>query len=253
MELLGKVERFTTAVRDAHRDGGTSAAGRTVALRATAMVRYRIYCFREWRFDRRLGIETRGYTDLGADAAASAVYQDGLRYEPTRPADFTRLARSLPLTTPAAGYTFVDLGCGKGRTLALAALHGFGRVVGVELDPRLAEVARANVRALRARAACSARSIEVRCEDAAHYAIPLEPIVLYLYNPFGEQTMAAVARNLQRSFDQRPRPMIVVYHNAVHRQVLTRVPALRPVPGPPRFWSIFTAGPTGSATGSAAT
>jgi SAM-dependent methyltransferase len=253
MELLGKVERFTTAVRDAQRAGGTSAAGRTAALRATAMVRYRIFRFREWRFDRRLGIETRGYTDLGADATDSAVYHDGLRYEPTWPADFKRLARSLPLTTPAVGYTFVDLGCGKGRTLALATLHGFGRVVGVELDPRLAEVARANLRTLRGRTCSPARGIEVRCEDAARYAIPLEPIVLYLYNPFGEQTMAAVARNVQWSFDQRPRPMIVVYHNAVHRQVLARVPALQPVPGPPRFWSVFTADPTGAATGPGAT
>jgi predicted RNA methylase len=253
MELLGKIERFTTAVRDAHRDGGTSAAGRVAALRATAMVSYRIYCFREWRFDRRLGIETRGNTDLGADAAASAAYHDGWRYEPTRPADFTRLARSLPLTAPAAGYTFVDLGCGKGRTLALATRHGFGRVVGVELDPHLAEVARANLRSLCARTRCPARSLEVRCEDAARYAIPLEPIVIYMYNPFGEQTMAAVAHNLQWSFDQRPRPMIVVYHNAVHRQVLARVPALHSVPGPPRFWSVFTAGPTVSATGPAGT
>jgi predicted RNA methylase len=245
MELLGKIDRFTTAVRDAHRDGGTPAAARAAAHRATAMVKYRIYCYREWRFDRRLGIETRGYTDLGADAAASAVHHDGLRYEPTRPADFARLARSLPLTTPVADYTFVDLGCGKGRTLALATMHGFGRVVGVELDPRLAEVARANLRSLCARTRRPARSVEVRCEDAARYAIPLGPTVIYMYNPFGEQTVAAVAHNLQWSFDQRPRPMIVVYHNAVHRQVLERVPALQPVPGPPRFWSVFTASPTG--------
>jgi len=42
-----------------------------------------------------------------------------------------------------AEYTFVDIGCGKGRALLLASEIGFREVVGVELNPGLAANAQA--------------------------------------------------------------------------------------------------------------
>jgi SAM-dependent methyltransferase len=33
--------------------------------------------------------------------------------------------------------TFLDMGCGKGRVLAMAAAYGFKEIIGVDLSPQL--------------------------------------------------------------------------------------------------------------------
>src|SRR5262249_21008101 len=77
---------------------------------------------------------------------------------------------SLPVEPPR--YPFVGLGCGKGAALILAAKHGYGRLVGVELDGELIEVARRNVSALRRRRPTLADRIELVHRDAAEFAWP---------------------------------------------------------------------------------
>jgi predicted RNA methylase len=74
-----------------------------------------------------------------------AEHGDGVAYSPTPSRLFLRILCSLPVRRPAA-FTFIDLGCGTGRTLLLAADHGYGRVIGVELDPALAADAEHHVR-----------------------------------------------------------------------------------------------------------
>lgn len=40
------------------------------------------------------------------------------------------------------GYTFIDAGCGPGLTLTLARAIGFGKVMGVDIDPNMVEMAK---------------------------------------------------------------------------------------------------------------
>jgi len=54
--------------------------------------------------------------------------------------------RALDLADVRPGTRFLDLGCGDGRVLVAAARRG-ADVRGVEINPRMAEVARANLRA----------------------------------------------------------------------------------------------------------
>jgi len=46
---------------------------------------------------------------------------------------------------PISSYTFLDIGAGKGRGLLVASEYRFRKVVGIELNPALAAVARQNV------------------------------------------------------------------------------------------------------------
>jgi SAM-dependent methyltransferase len=236
--VRAKANRFARAVREAHRDNGSRAAFRRATELVVAAIKYRAFLYSEWRFDRQHGIDTRGLTP-DETVAALAAHRDGLGYEATRPRDFERLVKSLPLHSPPATYTFIDLGCGKGRVLILAAHHGFGRVVGVELDSRLVEVARANLRSIRAAANGFPDNVEVVAADAASYPLPLEPTVLYLYNPFGEQTIRDVAWNVQRSLKEKPRPLLVIYHNPVHQHLFEEMPALQRVPTHDTFQALF--------------
>ncbi len=98
--------------------------------------------------------------------------------------------------------TVVDLGCGKGRTLIVAAEMGFRAIEGVEYEAALVATARENLRRVGARAI-------VLESDARRYHPPAGPCVVYLYNPFGLGIMRRVATNLRR----HQWPVTVIYVN----------------------------------------
>jgi len=85
-------------------------------------------------------------------------------HEPSPARRFLAILRALPLDP--AGYTFVDLGSGKGAALVLAAKQGYGRLVGVEVDGALVDVALRNLRSLRRRRPDLADRIELVRQDA---------------------------------------------------------------------------------------
>jgi SAM-dependent methyltransferase len=129
-------------------------------------------------------------------------------------------------------FTFVDLGCGKGKALLLAGDLGFRRVVGLEFSPELAAAARENVARRRG---LGPATVEVVTGDAGAYELPPEPLVIYMYNPFDEVIVARVVANVERSLAARPRPLFVVYLYAKHPGPLDATGALRRVPLPPEL------------------
>ncbi|MEX1367764.1 MAG: class I SAM-dependent methyltransferase, partial [Nannocystaceae bacterium] len=105
------------------------------------------------------------------------------------------LLGSLPIDH--RGFSFVDLGSGKGRMLMYAALLPFARVVGIELSEHLCDTARANIAAFCERNAV-ARRPEVRRASAHDLSID-GPTVFLLFNPFSgpvlRRTLEAIARH----------------------------------------------------------
>jgi SAM-dependent methyltransferase len=192
--------------------------------------------------DLRLGIGTGRSTAepiLDPAVVASARHRDSVAYSPTPVHQFRKILRSLPVPAPAA-FTFVDLGCGKGRTLLLAADHGFGRVVGVEFDPELAATARRNAAGCDLVTRSTSGAVEVVCGDAARYEFPLEPIVVFLFNPFGEDTLRAVVDQIEQSLALWPRPFVFAYFNPMHEEVLDGSTTLRAAMRNSR-WCVYTA------------
>jgi predicted RNA methylase len=230
--IKAKWLNFSGAVGRARREEGLDAA-LIEAARWISDVTFRpATSLRQRRLDRRLGIRTRaepygpGHASLDPEVMATATYRDSLAYGPTPAHHFIRMLRSLPVNVPA-DFTFVDIGCGKGVTLCLAADHGFQTVIGVELDPRLVDIARDNVRAFLAKRRWPERVIDVVHHDAANYELPAGPTVAFMFHPFGESTLRAVIKNIEQSLEQSPRPFYVAYYNPVHREVLDESPMLR--------------------------
>lgn len=172
---------------------------------------------RQLIFDVRHGVDTRGtlYHAQDVDAWAHAR-----AYQPVGGRSFSRPLAGLDIDRRA--FTFVDLGCGKGKALLLAARAGFGRVVGVELSEELAAIARANVAA-----AATATEIEVLTQDATRYAFPDAPIVVFLYHPFDEPVLQPVLDNLERSLREHPREAYLVYVAPHLGEVVDRAAFLR--------------------------
>jgi len=107
-------------------------------------------------------------------------------------------------------YTFIDFGCGKGRAALLASEFPFREIIGVELNPDLAETACANTAVWTAagKAKCSIRIV---CGDALELEWPEGPCLAYLYNPFGEQVMQRLADKMSTHFSATPGDLEIVY------------------------------------------
>lgn len=121
---------------------------------------------------------------------------------------------------------FLDFGSGKGRVMFMAAMVGFKRIIGVELDLALCEITSQN---LNVNPALFRREQCVVCnEDATKYSTPDDINVVFLYNPFGCDLIRAVLLNLLQSFRTSIRPIYVIYVNPICAQVLIDC-GLRPV------------------------
>jgi hypothetical protein len=207
-------------------------------LAARRLGRLRPSARRRWRharqLDHRLNIQTIGEVAMGALEIESPNARLGVKYQPTPSSDFATLMGRLPIDH--SRFTFVDVGAGKGMCLCLATAYPFRRVVGVEFSPALADIARQNLAALRLpERRC--QDAQVVCQDAAAFPFPPEPLVVYLFNPFMQPVVARVLANLTASLRRHPRPLFVIYYNAVHRSLLDRCPQLELCEslGPPRL------------------
>jgi SAM-dependent methyltransferase len=163
----------------------------------------------ELEFDRRYGVDTAGLVPLEALEIKSGNRNLGNRYQATNPEIFQRLLRSL--SVDYRGFTFVDIGSGKGRALLLASEYPFERIIGVEFARDLVEVARRNIQAFHSpNQLCT--EIEVCHKDATEFGLPSAPLVLYFWNPFLAPVMERVLANVKRSLHEFPRPLYIIFY-----------------------------------------
>jgi SAM-dependent methyltransferase len=162
-------------------------------------------------FDQRWGVKTDGNEDLSELKLVDTTnYLLGAHYEPTAPEIFQEMLSAYPL--PYEDSIFIDCGSGKGRVLLLAAELPFRRIIGVDFATDWTEIARANIRAYNSPTQ-RCRDLEVVCSDATLYDFPVEPTVLYIYNPFAGPDMAKLVRRIEDSLREHPRQFFVLYRN----------------------------------------
>ena len=155
-------------------------------------------------WERRLAADTGGWSPVSLD--------DAVQYEGTPYLLLLEILRTLDL---GPDDKLVDLGCGKGRVVVMAAQTRVGRVAGVEQDETFLDIARQNL----ARHPALAAKVELFHGLAQGYDFD-DTTVVFLFNPFGARTMQDVLELLRQSLQRRPRPLRLVYVNPVHEQVL---------------------------------
>ena len=125
---------------------------------------------------------------------------------------------------PLERYTFVDIGCGKGRAILLAAQNPFLAVLGIELNPTLAAIARQNIENASLSSDLLA-PIQLLEADALSTPLPETPTLLFLFHPFEAPAMRRLLRAITAQFRSRPGHLDLLYVNAEHAVVLDRDPA----------------------------
>lgn len=177
-------------------------------------------------FDGRRGTDTSGMVMPWELRDRHNEPTDGNPYASLTSDRIRELIGAAPLVS---GETvFVDLGSGKGRVLLVAQEFPFKRIVGVEWSSELTAIARSNI-SLASGSGTPDDRFELLQMDAGAYEFPIAPLVLFLFNPFGEATMARVVASLTRTLAAHPRAVFVIYANPLHAALFARSPAFRAV------------------------
>jgi SAM-dependent methyltransferase len=166
-------------------------------------------------FDERYGVETSGL--IGGEELRSGHKHDvfNTAYYAMAPSRFQRVMEYwlADESHPAIeNYSFIDLGCGKGRAALMASEFRFREVVGVELHASLAKIAEANVAAWKAagRAKCPVRIV---CQDATEFVFPPGPCLFYLFHPFRSPVLERLIERIESDFASRPGMLDLIYFN----------------------------------------
>lgn len=94
-------------------------------------------------FDMKYGVDTESWSKLDKLDIDSVNKKYGVMYKPSKVRALRKLFSNIkPIIQQNS--VFVDLGCGKGRTLLIASEFGFKAVRGVEFAHELCEIARRN-------------------------------------------------------------------------------------------------------------
>jgi hypothetical protein len=182
-------------------------------------------------YDWDQGVDTT-WSNVGFATRVKEVFA-GRGYQPTDPVIFREMMEQVAADLRA--YTFIDLGSGKGRALLLAREFPFARIVGMELLPELHGIAEQNI----GRLAAEERSrFELMSGDARQFVFPIEPIFLYLFDPFPAPILAEVIASLERSLKERPRPALIGYQKPVSEKVIEQSAAFKKVSGTLQ-WALY--------------
>jgi len=186
-------------------------------------------------FDAAHGVETGGLIPAGDLVTGHTSDEHVTAYYGVAPSILRELVNLWLDTAPAYAigqYNFVDIGAGKGRAILVASELGFRQVVGVELNPAIADVAQRNVDhwvASRAADETAARIAPIRLleQDALEFAFPPGPAVVFLFHPFEAPLMRSLLKRLETQFAKRPGDLDILYVNTECIRVFDRNAAFK--------------------------
>jgi SAM-dependent methyltransferase len=166
---------------------------------------------------RRLGAEATDYQPVDPDvfrATMAHVIEHINDHVIERTTDHIDRDGNGRATEDVAEFTFVDLGCGKGRALLLAEEYEFKKIVGVDFSARLARIAERNA------AQTGSSRISVLHGDAREFDFPAGPLVVFLYNPFS----ARITRSIMQRLAFHPDTFYIAYVNPLHADAISSLP-----------------------------
>jgi SAM-dependent methyltransferase len=179
-------------------------------------------------FDLEFGVRTSGLIAGRNLRSGSLVDRHNTAYFGVAPSVFHELIARWRRLKPAGAideYTFVDIGAGMGRALLLASELSFRAVIGVELHPTLARIARKNVALWKKRGLCCA-PVRVIRGNAVDFKLPSVPCVVFMFNPFGAPVMRRLLKSWGKMQNGRDAQLDILYVNNEQEMVLRRHPGM---------------------------
>jgi SAM-dependent methyltransferase len=136
---------------------------------------------------------------------------------PSLPSGWLQLLRVFWTLRPSPDDVLLDLGCGAGRAVLVAALLPFRRAIGVEINARMIEQAQRNARTFRSR---HRAKIELLRANLNEFGLRDDVTVLFSYNTLNKESFERWMDSVLSSLDRAPRRLRLVYMNPVLHEVL---------------------------------
>lgn len=163
-------------------------------------------------FDAKYGTTTSDTVvpeDAGIEDEAVRTASNG--YAPTQAKVMRHILHHLS-SHDLSAFSFVDIGCGKGRAMLLASEYPFRQVLGVDASAKHCDVARSNIeRFLKASNQVKCTNIQAHCEDACNFSFPNTSLVVYMYNPFSGGIVKRVIDNLSAFKQETAHKVLLAY------------------------------------------
>jgi SAM-dependent methyltransferase len=164
--------------------------------------------------EKKYGINTTGADELqkleasGIDVSHATIYM---------PASYDMLEEIFYRLRDKTFHHFIDIGCGKGRVLCVAAHYGISKVSGVDLSKSFCDESVRNLESTKAK--FPDLQFRVFNNDAFYFDITPDVDCIFLFNPFDETIMSGVVENIEISLDKNPRDIIVIYFNPLNKEL----------------------------------
>jgi len=157
------------------------------------------------------GIDTCWEQKKNDVKSGDSILGDPVRTQSTPYSNLFKLRKSLKLTKTDK---FVDIGCGSGRVTLFMAEADIAHSKGIDFDEAAIKSAKNNLET----AARLSAPVEFEKQDAAQSGF-LDETIIFLGNPFGEDTIARVLLNVQKSTQDNDRHLKICYYNPVHKGI----------------------------------
>lgn len=114
--------------------------------------------------------------------------------------------------------SIVDLGCGKGRVMVVAAYFGFKQITGIDFAKELCEEAARNMEKTQQK--IPGIRWNIVHANVLDYTILPDDAIFFMFNPFAERTLVSFLKKLERSCKQFPRKTYFIYASPQHSAAL---------------------------------
>lgn len=183
----------------------------------------------EIKGEKKYGIHTTGADELkqlekkGIDISHATIYMPvsyELLEEIFEQENFKNIHLKSANPDLPAGMHFLDIGCGKGRALCIAARKGYKKVTGIDFSKTLCESAKENL--ILIKQSIPSLQYSIINNDAFYFEIPDDVDCIFFFNPFDEIIMSNVVKNIASSLKDHPRKLSIIYVNPLYKDLFIK-------------------------------
>ncbi len=168
----------------------------------------------EIRGEKKYGINTTGADELkkliskDIDISHATIYM---------PASYDLLEAVFKKTQIHLFKHLVDIGCGKGRSLCVAAYFGAKKLTGIDFSNEFCKDAKLNL--TKTKLHFPDINFTIIHNDAFYFEIAKDVDCIFMFNPFDETIMSGVINNINESLLKSPRKITVIYFNPIQKHL----------------------------------
>lgn len=167
-------------------------------------------------YDRQYGIETCQQIEVEQLGISTQDAENARKYQATPYLQLLKIFKYISEKYP--NWSLMDVGCGKGRVLAVAANHGANEVIGIDLSKELISNAEQNIKQLKVEN--SVTKFKLLPENVLDVEFDRETDFYFLFNPFDTVILQKFIEKYKLEARQDAQVIIVnsirmyVWHNA---------------------------------------